>query len=120
MTHLSARLADASTTLPYNALVHLSSIRDLIDDVASDSHDRVISFGDAANPSADSFFLVRTMIGSWRSACGLMPCWQSDPRTPTLHLSAKGFDAMGGVFFRGAVQVNPSNLDITPNERSGR
>jgi hypothetical protein len=120
MTHLSARLADALTPLPCDAFVQLSLMWDSFDDAAGDLHDRVMSSGSAASPSADSSFLMHTMIGSWCSACDPVARWQTDPGQPTLHLRAKGFGATDGVLFLGAAQVDPVNSDITPNERSGR
>ncbi len=120
MTHLPARDADALITLFSGAFAALPSARDFNDDAADDSHDRLMSFGGEIDSGAGSASLMHTMVGLWRFACDPETRWHFDPRQPTLHLSVKGFDAMDGATDRHAVQVNPFNPDLTPNEWSGR
>lgn len=120
MTHLPARDADALTTSSFDAFAPPPLARNLMDDTVDDSHDRVMLVGSETDSGAGSAFLMHTTVGSCCSACDLETRWQSDPRQPTLHLSVKGFDATDGAANGDAVQVNPFNPDITPNEWSGR
>ena len=120
MTRLSAKQTSASMRCFSGASAVLPPMRDFIDNATCDSHDRVMLFGDGTDPSADSASLTHRMIISWCSACDPVTRWQSDHRPPTLHMSAKVFEAADAITIREAVQVKPFNPDITPNERSGR
>jgi hypothetical protein len=122
MTHLPGRDAYAHTLteLSCDAFAPSPLLRHWIDDTTVDSHDGVMRVSGESNLGAGSTPFMDTISVSCCSGCDAGACWQSDPREPTLHLSAEGFDVMDGAADAGAVQVNPFNPDITPNEWSGR
>jgi hypothetical protein len=118
--HLLARHADALTRLTWGMSDPPPSVRNWMNDTADASHDRVMLAGGGSDPVAGSASLIGRIRGSCCSRCDACTCWQSEPRQPILHSSAKRFDATDATADGGAVQVNPFNPDITPNEWSGR
>ena len=120
VTHLFARRADSLTMSSFGVFAALTSMRDLVDGAAADSHDAVMMHDGGTKSSADSALLIHMMIESQCLAFDLERRWQSGPRPPILHFSDKDLAATGGTKVHDAVQMIPYNPDITLNERSGR